>query len=273
MPHRTWSLLFSTSQGGSYIQLTEVAFLDAAGNDLSVGGIAGASTIYSAAYDAASAFDKNAATDWCNASGVFPARLWYTHPAPVDVRGVRIHCASNTSWLPRGAGDLSLSYSDDFGATWRGALDYRLAVTAGSFTAGATVEVSATYAPVTYMPVSLPGYIQGRAPARYSALAPVPALGPLRGDYRHRVPATGVISDRVMFKATPSSPESPFAMGRVWLLRLADGFKAWEGWSNVTGHYTATGLEVGVDYIAVGIDPARNHKATGAGPVRAVEAP
>ena len=86
-------------------------------------------------------------------------------------------------------------------------------------------------------------------------------------------PTTGTITDRVMFKATPSSPESPFAQGRVWLLRLVDGYKAWEGWSNAAGYYTATGLELGVDYIAVGIDPLRNHKATGAGPVRAVEAP
>ena len=85
-------------------------------------------------------------------------------------------------------------------------------------------------------------------------------------------PTTGAITDRVMFKATPSSPESPFAQGRVWLLRLADGYKAWEGFSNAAGYYTATGLEVGVEYIAVGIDPLRNQKATGAGPVRAVEA-
>ena len=92
-------------------------------------------------------------------------------------------------------------------------------------------------------------------------------------DFRQLVPTTGTVTDRVMFKATPSSPESPFAQGRVWLLRLADGYKAWEGFSNAAGYYTATGLEVGVEYIAVGIDPLRNQKATGAGPVRAVEAP
>lgn len=127
--------------------------------------------------------------------------------------------------------------------------------------------------PINLASIPAPAFIQGRPVTRFNSSASAPAPGRLRGDYRYRVPAVGTISDRVMFKATPSSPESPFAMGRVWLLRLADGFKAWEGWSNATGHYTATGLEVGVDYIAVGIDPARNHKATGAGPVRAVEAP
>ena len=100
----------------------------------------------------------------------------------------------------------------------------------------------------------------------------MPPMGGLLSDFRHSSATTGVITDRVMFKAFPSSPESPFALGRVWLLRLVDGYKAWEGWSNATGHYTATGLELDVDYIAVGIDPYRNHKATGAGPVRAVAA-
>ena len=83
--------------------------------------------------------------------------------------------------------------------------------------------------------------------------------------------SVGIIRDRVMIKLTPSSPESPFAGGRVWLLRLVDGYKAWEGWSDAQGYYTATELEVGVEYIAVGIDPTRNHKATGAGPVVATK--
>ncbi len=116
------------------------------------------------------------------------------------------------------------------------------------------------------------GWIQGRAAQQYTGHSAVPALGHMQQDWRQRLPTTGQITDRVMFKATPSSPESPFAKGRVWLLRLADGYKAWEGWSDAGGYYTATGLELGVEYIAVGIDPYRNHKATGAGPVVATEA-
>ena len=123
----------------------------------------------------------------------------------------------------------------------------------------------------TYLPVTTMGLVQGRTPPPFTGAAPAPALG-RTPDLRHQRPATGVISDRVMFKATPSSPESPFAKGRVWLLRLTDGYKAWEGWSDADGYYTATGLELGVEYIAVGIDPYRNHKATGAGPVVATEA-
>ena len=116
-----------------------------------------------------------------------------------------------------------------------------------------------------------PGFIVGRGLARYGGVQTEPLAGNSR-DTRHMRATTGVITDRVMFKATPSSPESPFATGRVWLLRLADGYKAWEGWSDANGYYTATGLELGVEYIAVGIDPHRSHKATGAGPVVATEA-
>ena len=42
-------------------------------------------------------------------------------------------------------------------------------------------------------------------------------------DYRQVIATTGVISDKVMIKLTASAPETPFASGRVWLLRLADG--------------------------------------------------
>ena len=86
-------------------------------------------------------------------------------------------------------------------------------------------------------------------------------------DWRLVADTKGVITDQVMIKLTPSSPETPFANGRVWLLRLTDGYKAWEGWSNAQGYYAARGLEVGVAYIVVGIDPYAEHKAAGAGPV------
>ena len=126
--------------------------------------------------------------------------------------------------------------------------------------------------PTTFAPVPLVGHLQGVASMPLGSARPVAPVGRALPDFRHTTATTGVISDRVMFKATPSSPESPFANGRIWLLRAADGFKAWEGWSDANGYYTATGLELGEEYIAVGIDPQRNHKATGAGPVVATEA-
>jgi len=116
-------------------------------------------------------------------------------------------------------------------------------------------------------PVPALGFVQGRASSAYASLTPVPLPGRLLQDPRVTRPMSGTITDRVVFKIGAS--ELPFVNGRVWLLRLADGYKAWEGWSNGDGWYTATGLELGVEYIAVGIDPYRDHRATGACPVMA----
>lgn len=116
-------------------------------------------------------------------------------------------------------------------------------------------------------PVGDLGTVQGRAVAVFAGLAPMEQLPATIEDYRYIRAATATITDQVVLKS--GAAETPFVLGRVWLLRLADGFKAWEGWSDANGYYTATGLEVGVDYVAVAIDPLRNHKTTGAGPVTA----
>ena len=244
---RTWRLGFAASQGGSYVQIAEVAFLDAGGADLSVGGVASASSEYSSGYAAGMAFDKATGTEWATVEDAIPAWLQYQHAAPVDVAQVRIVCPSYVSHAPTDAASLSLRAGDSQEQR------YALALVSGSFVAGATVVLAVQ----PYVPPPLLG---------------TPAVGRLLQNFYTGKPASGVISDRVMFKATPSSPETPFALGRVWLLRLDDGAKVWEGWSDASGYYTATGLDLGVEYIAVGIDPYRNHKATGAGPVVATEA-
>lgn len=111
-----------------------------------------------------------------------------------------------------------------------------------------------------------PGAVQGRAPERFTGAVTAPMPGGSI-DLRQIRSTTGTITDQVVVKAGAS--EIPFLNGRVWLLRLADGYKAWEGWSDAAGNYTATGLELGVKYIPVAIDPYGNQKATAAGPVMA----
>ncbi len=245
--HRTWGVFFRSIP--SYMQLTEVAFLTAASVDLSVGGTAGASTEYGAGLQASNAFDKSTSTDWCSAADDQSCRIWYVHPAAVEPAKLRIRCSAS-SYIPDAALKLGVRSSDDFGATWS-AEEFTLTIASGAFASGATVVLNI-------------------APARALELVPMPQR--LEQNFLHLAASTGTVSDRVMFKATPTAPESPFANGRIWLLRLADGYKAWEGWSDSGGYYTATGLELGVEYIAVGIDPYRNQKATGAGPVVATEA-
>lgn len=116
-------------------------------------------------------------------------------------------------------------------------------------------------------PAPVLGAIQGREPARYTAVAQMPVPTWLQQDLRILRTTAGTITDQVVLKS--GATQVPFVSGRVWLLRLADGRKAWEGWSDAAGWYTATGLEVGVEYVAMAIDPTRTHKTTGAGPVAA----
>lgn len=118
---------------------------------------------------------------------------------------------------------------------------------------------------VTALP--MPGAIFGVPARTYAATAAQALLGRSVHDLRHAGATTGVVADRVMYKASASAPELPFASGRVWLLRLADGYRAWEGFSDAQGNYRATGLELGVVYVAVAIDPWGNHKTVGASPV------
>jgi len=115
------------------------------------------------------------------------------------------------------------------------------------------------------------GFIQG-IPARiYSSTTPSGKPGRLKNDARQVNATGGVIADSVTFKAPPTAPEAPFVGVRVWLLRAVDGYKAWEGYSDIVGQYRAEGLETGVAYVAVGIDPAGNFKSVAAGPVVARE--
>lgn len=108
-----------------------------------------------------------------------------------------------------------------------------------------------------------------------SALLSGGAVGNVHGvlhgarDFRNPRETLGVIVDRVMYKASPTAPEVPFSNGRVLVLRQLDGAKVWEGYSDAQGNYKATGLEVDADYIVVGVDPYKEHKATAAGPVTA----
>lgn len=86
---------------------------------------------------------------------------------------------------------------------------------------------------------------------------------------------TIVATNRVMVKADASAPELPYAGARVRLHRLVDGYCAWEGTSDAAGWYWPRGLEVGVAYYPVAIDPTGQHECDAAGPVIATlqEAP
>lgn len=244
-----WRLYFAESAGGVYIDLVEVAFLDNSGADLSVGGTASASSWYGAGYEVARAFDKSLTTEWSTAHGApFPAWIQYTHAAPVDVAKVRLVFPGSPAWLPT-AGSLSLRS----GAALENS--YFLTLASGSISPGATA-VFAVHAISGLSLAALPtiAAVQGNPAHIYNQAASLPAMARALRDFRV-LGDNGTWTDRVMFKATPTSPEQPFANALVWVLRRSDGYLAWSGFSDASGYYTATGLERGVDYVALGIDP------------------
>lgn len=149
MPALTWKLSFAASTGGSYIELTEVAFLNAAGDDLCVGGTPGANSYYGGGYEAANAFDKNLGTNWCNATGVLPAELWYTLPAQADVARIRIRFAPSSSWLPTGLEAITLSGAGADGV-YEPLVRYPISIESGSIAASAEVVLAVgTKQPIT----------------------------------------------------------------------------------------------------------------------------
>ena len=245
-----WRLYFAASAGGRFIDLVELAFLDSGGNDLSVGGTPSASSQYSAGYEAARAFDKSLTTEWSTAPGApFPAWIQYTHAAPVDVAKVRLVFPGDAAWLPK-AGSLSLRS----GAALENS--YSLALASGSISPGATA-VFAVHAISGLSLAALPAIaaVQGNPAHIYNQAASLPAMARALRDFRVLGDSDGTWTDRVMFKAGAGAPEQPFAGALVWVLRRADAALAWSGFSDASGYYTATGLERGVNYVALGIDP------------------
>ena len=245
-----WRLYFAASAGGRFIDLVELAFLDSGGADLSVGGTASASSQYGAGYEAARAFDKSLTTEWSTATGApFPAWIQYTHAAPVDVAKVRLVFPGDAAWLPK-AGSLSLRS----GAALENS--YFLTLASGSISPGATA-VFDVHAISELSLAALPAIaaVQGNPAHIYNQAASLPAMARALRDFRVLGDSDGTWTDRVMFKAGASAPEQPFAGALVWVLRRADAALAWSGFSDASGYYTATGLERGVDYVALGIDP------------------
>lgn len=240
----TWRLEFAASQGGQYIQLSEVYFLGAGDVDLSTGGTASASSIYGGNYDAAKAFDRNPSTDWCTASGAIPAWLQYVTATPVEVAKVRIQCASNAAWAPPSAASLRL-YAGTGQET-----RFALQLLSGSFTGGAQVDLAVVpYVPPPIVSLPRPGHIGDR---RYSSAT-------MRG--------TIAVNNIVTVKPSASAPEAPYAGARVRLHHLPTGRLGWQGLSDADGYYHASGLEVGAAYYPVAIDPTGQHECDAAGPV------
>ena len=88
-------------------------------------------------------------------------------------------------------------------------------------------------------------------------------------DVATKLALTGAVTNRVVVKT--ASGEAPIPSARVLLLRASDGRRAWSGFSDESGAYTALGLVAGDAYVPVATDPTGKYQATAAGPVTAAK--
>lgn len=271
--HLHWRVRFLGSQGGVYIQLREIEFQDALGANLCFGGTASASSEYSGGYTFANAFDGSYATQWSTVANDWPCWLRYTFTSAVDVAQVLIRCSAAVSYSPRTAADVILEYSDD-ASTWVRLGDSLITTDGGIFGADADITLRPfLLSSLQFRLVGGAGSVAGRPAALYSGVQPVGLLWVNSPNWRYTPPARATVLDnaRVLFKASPETPEQPMPGARVRLHHLRTGVCAWQGTSDAQGYYYPYNLQVGHSYVPVAIDLQGNFECVAAGPVVAVE--
>ena len=249
-----WRLIANSSNGGSFTELTEVAFLDATGSDLSTGGTASASSEFSGTYSAAKAFDKSNATNWSSTSSSFPNHIQYDHLAPVSVEGVRI-TLTNSGNAPVSLGGLRVRYSTD-GTTWSDELFLKVEVGGYAPVAGATFDFG------FYTQAQLE---TGRPDGFLFADSPVPSgtslifLSDGVRSYRDfEFGGSGRIAGTVKEDGTPDVP----VKRRVRLHREQDGLLVREVWSHpTTGAYSFDYIDTTKRYTVITYDYEHDYRA------------
>lgn len=255
---RYWRLTFARTQGNQYAQIRELAFLDAAGVDQSIGGTAYASSSYSSSWLPAGAFDKNTSSGgWCNAANQFPASIWYAHPAPVDIAGIRIHFDPEIKYAPLALADMQVAWSDD-GTTWQ--LDSRMLQIAEG---GIVANTSCTMLLVTYQPPQTVGrglIVFARAPMPGGPVVAVaqPTASVARDT---EFGGAGRIWGTTKVKGASNVPTK----ARVRLLRDHDALLVREVWSDAeTGEFEFTGIDTSQPFTVLATDAAGNFRAVAA---------
>lgn len=258
---RYWRVYTAATNASVHFSVCEVAFLGSGGTDLSVGGVALASSEYSSAFVAANAFDKNPSQSsrWATTATAVPAWIGYNHPTAVSPVGVRIVCdndpANFNNTLPRNDADVSVQYSAD-GATWRSA-PWRRA--SGDWTNGATVlldvfELSAIRAIGMPMDVYAKGGSNGALNMR--RMRPI--------NFRDmEFGGTGRIWGTNEIETSPNV-RIPTG-GRVVLLRQRDKLLVRETWANpITGAWEFKGIDATPEYLVLAEDLAGNYRPVAA---------
>lgn len=249
---RYWRLTILANFAGSFKGLSELAFLDAGGVDLSTGGTAFASSS-SGAFTADKAFDKNNATEWNdNAAGV--AHIGYDHAVAVTPARIRVHWASNINFLPTG-GEVSLrvQYSTN-NVDWSTA--FFLELYSGTIAASTTSEfVLRGVDSLVVRPVGSELFAGSAIPLGLSVNYLPDGVVPYR-DFEFG--GFGRVAGTVKEDGSPDVP----VKRRVRLHREQDGLLVREVWSHpVTGAYSFDYIDATKVYTVITYDYEHDYRA------------
>lgn len=253
--HKYWRVNFQSSVGTTYVEVVECAFLDGSLADLSVGGVAVATSSLDFARAPDKAFDKNLSTGWFNNSFHFPAAIGYNHPSPIEPAYVSLDLANSSGYLP--SGTITTSWSDD-GLAWSGESP-DMSIYSGSLTAVTQVRlvVAGPWTDPIPFSVKLAGPVV--VPTGLQQLVNGPRLtGPIAfGDFIHggRGRVYGTVKE-------DSDPTDTPLHRQVVLHRHPDGLAIRSMWSDpVTGEYSFDGISEDYKYYVVAFDYTETYTA------------
>lgn len=256
--HLHWRILFDKGAGAT-VDLREVGFFDAAGADLSVGGVGSASSEYGGSYLKAYLFDKNVNTYYATASGAsYPQWVGYTFAGAVDVQKVRVYPVTYPGGISYAPTNVRLQFSDD-GAVW--SPPQSLIEVSGGLDQGLDTMLALPIAfdgPLlatgmqSWMVRSIPGALLTVATGRQQLAVDLQFGG------------SGRIWGTTKIKGAAGTPDAP-ARSRVVLLHQRSKLPVREVWSDpITGAFVFEGIDTTQQFLTLAEDAAGNFRPVAA---------
>ena len=256
---RYWRLAVQRTNQNNFFSVAEMSFRDAEGADLSVGGVAIASSFYDSSFAPSMAFDKDLSVSsrWATGLGNLPCWIGYVHPVAVTPAALWVACDNNagngTGTMPVSDADVSIEYSVD-GERWGRLL---WSIQSGGWINGGTIEISISHDSPAAVPLGRsvpmfahpPGGLQVRNGAALTVVdVAYGGSGRLWGTTKVKGPAS-------------SLP----AKARVVLLHQRSKMLVREVWSRpATGEFVFENIDTTQQFLVLAEDAAGNFRPVAA---------
>ena len=250
---RHWRVFFSGTATGVGLSIREVAFLDSGGIDLSIAGVASASSV-NGANTADKAFDKNTATAWAPSGVEYQSSLTYDHTVPVSVSQVRIDIG-NIGSLIAAPSSIRWANSAD-GVNWSSPAPLLLVSGSVASSTEATYDLlqRSDFA-VSLLPGEVAAFVGSVLPSGMPVTYVPDGAAPFH-DFEFG--GFGRIAGTVKEDGTPDVP----VKRRVRLHREQDGLVVREVWSHpTTGAYSFDYIDATKRYTVITYDYEHDYRA------------